>query len=305
MNHIRIPLIVTLSSVALLAACSADTTEDPTSATAASEAPAASARPEQGPSGDQQMSARGVTGEVAYVAEGVAQVQDGSTQTAVRFGSDTTFTKQVALALADVETGACVMAVLGDDDAATSLTVSDPVDGECSVGFPGGAGGFPGGEGGFPDGAGGRADAEGSGASEGELSALPSGAPSFEPGEGMGEFPGGFGGFVVGTVAAVGSDSLTVTGSDGTVTELSVSAETTISGTAEATSDDVAVGLCMTAVGDADDAGGYDARIVQLSEAGEQGCVTRGFGGMSGMPDGMGGMPGGQASGPNDQQGDD
>ncbi|MFV0285350.1 MAG: hypothetical protein ACK5IM_03040 [Demequina sp.] len=280
--------------VILLAGCSAgDETADASASadTATSAAPEASGQPQAG--GDQgDFQPSGVSGEVAYVADGTAQVQDDDSQTAVRFTDDTTVTTEVDVAFADIVTGQCVVAVIGDDDIATSVSVSEAdEDGTCSTGFGGMGGERP----------------EGMEMPDGEV---PSDMPTAMP-DGMempdGEVPtdmptampeggdmsqGGFGGsFVSGAVTAAADGTLTVEDSDGEATEVVTSDETTITGTEETDTSAIEVGLCMTANGESDSSGGYDATTIALSEATDEGC-TSGFGG-GGM--GMGGPGGGMS----------
>lgn len=298
MTSVRLPFVAAIASLALLTACTSGSEEQPSTSSVASDTAQPSAAP-----GGFDASALGLTGQIAYVSDGVAQVQDGSSQTAVRYDGDTAFTKRVTLALSDVAIGQCVLAVVADDAASTTITVTDAVDGSCDNAAPGGMGGFPGGT--RPGGQDGSGQASG-----GDKPALPSGAPTVAPSDlpsggfpSDGAFPGGMGSFVVGTVSAVAGDSITVTASDGTVTDVAVAEGTTISGQQDATSADVVVGQCMTARGTADDAGGYDADSIQIFGPGDDGCMMAGFGGMGGRP-GDGQFPGnGQAPGASDQQG--
>ncbi|WP_084076786.1 hypothetical protein [Demequina sp. NBRC 110057] len=273
----------------LLAGCSggdsdADASASAGAETATSAVPEASGQPQAGGQGDFQPS--GVSGEVAYVSDGTAQVQDGDSQTAVRFTDDTEVTTEVEIALADIEEGQCVVVVLGDDDTATSVSVSDADDdGTCAAGFGGGGGQMPEGME-MP--------------SDGEV---PSDMPTAMP-EGMeapsdGEMPerempeGGFGGsFVTGAVTAIGDGTLSVEDSEGETTDVTLADDATVTGTEATDSDAIEVGMCMTAQGESDSSGGYDATTIALSEATDEGC-TSGFGGMrGGMGGGMGG-PGG------------
>jgi len=296
-------LAAALCGIGLLAGCAAGEaaeTEDAAvdDTTAAVEDPAG-AEGAQAPEGFDGPS--GITGEIAYVADGVAQVQDGDSQTAVRFTDATAITQEVEIALEDIEAGTCVVVTLGDDEIATAVSTADAdEDGTCSLGFGGGFGGqmpegeMPGGE--MPEGG---ELPEGGERPEG---AMPDGEmPGGEMAEG--EMPeggfaeGGFGQILAGAVTAVGADELTVEDADGETTVVALAEDATITGTVDATADDVQVGLCLTAAGEEDGSGGYDATEISLSSAGDEGCyAVGGFGGM-----GRGGQGGfGGEGGPGD-----
>ena len=99
----------------------------------------------------------------------------------------------------------------------------------------------------------------------------------------------GFGGtFVTGTVASVSDSGLTVTTDDGS-TDVPVGTDTSITGTEAANQAAIAVGLCLTAQGAADDAGGFDATSITVSAKGDDGCSS-GFGGMGGSRPDRGGQ---------------
>lgn len=258
----------------LLAGC-ASTSEEPEETTSTEQ-----------PSGDEQTaeSPAGVSGLIAYAEDGVLQVQSSDEQTTVRYTEETTVTKTVTVDASTIAVGDCVVVVTDEEGtSATSVTVSDAAeDGTCSGGL-GGGGGFPGGgDGEMPSGDGERP--------EGAPTDMPSGAP--DGGEGQG---GGFGQFVSGPVTAVADGSITVesTGfgedAETTSTEVALTEETTVTGTVDGSTSDIATGLCVTAMGEADDAGGYDATSLALSDADENGECSAGLGGMPGG----GSFPGG------------
>ncbi len=267
--------------VLVLAGCSAAADDTETASTEQSST-------EQQPT---QQTPNGVSGLIAYSEDGLLQVQGSDEQTAVRYTDDTTVTKTVTVDASTIAVGDCVTIVTDEDGtSATSVTVSDAADdGTCSTGF--GGGGFgdsegPGGDGEMP-----------SGDSAGER---PDGAPTDMPtdapegaADAQGGGQGGFGQFVNGAVTAVADGTVTVesTGfgedAETTSTEVALTSETTVTGTVDATTADIATGLCVTAVGEADDAGGYDATSLALSDADEDGECSTGFGGMGG------GFPGG------------
>ncbi|WNM23395.1 hypothetical protein RN607_08665 [Demequina capsici] len=288
MNTTRTTLAAACCGAALLlAGCSSsDSAADTTAGSDASTAPqmsdsAAGAQPS------------GLTGEIAYVSGTTAQVQDGSSQTAVTWTDDTTFTQQVDIALADVSVGSCVVVTLGDDGSASTIAVTDAADdGTCSTGFGGGMGGGVPGD--MPSGAPGdgqmptdmptdmpttmpTGSSDGFTVPSGDATAMPSG--------------GGFdtSSFVSGTVTTVGSDSLTVESTDGTSTDVSVTADSSITGTQDADASAIVVGMCLTAMGDADSSGGYAATSISVFDGGDAGCVSAtSFGGRGG---GMAGGP--------------
>jgi hypothetical protein len=244
----------------------------------------------------------GVSGLVAAVEGSTLQVQGDNTQTAVSYTPTTTFTSQVAAVAADVVVGACVMvrsegatgtppsgASSGASSsptqplAAGSVTISPPVDGECTGGFGrGGAGGLPGGA--------------GPGALPGgPPSGAPSGARTGRPTDGaIGGRPGGFGG-AFGKVTAVSAHGFTVTstvierpaaagtaspGSSPTaqtrVVTVATTARTTFTKTVPSTAKAAAVGTCVTAEGKADDTGALAATSVAVHPA-ENGSCSLGF----------------------------
>ena len=272
-----------------LAGCSGDPSEDGSSEGAPDDgAPAVEEAPvDAGQAGTDR---GGVSGLVASVADGVMQVQEADSQTAVTWTAETVVTRTAATTLDAVTVGSCVLVMLPADGAqttaATSVVVSEPVDGACT-GVLGG--GFAGGQGDRPGGSG------DGGAPSGELpelapptGELPDGAPSGELPDGM---PGGFGGLVVGLVTAVDGTTLTVetTGTDGVTAAETVeaSADTAVTATLAADASAIAVGLCATARGESDTRGGMAASSIDLSDAGADGCTRAG-----GMPGLGSGRPG-------------
>lgn len=267
-----------------LAGCTSSeaATADPSPASSSGAALATGATGQGGAPTD--MAGRGgLTGEIAYVSDGVAQVQDGSTQTAVRFTDSTEVTQQVTIAVGDVAVGSCVVAMLGDDGAATTVTVTEPAeDGTCEVGFGGVRGGM-GGE--MPDGG---QRPEGMEVPDD----IPTAMPSIAPDGGdvpVGDMGGGFdlGSLVTGTVTAASDTALTVVDADGESTEVPVGASTAVTGTQEADDTAIAVGMCVTATGEADSSGGYDATALMVFAPTDGECASAsGFGGRGGMPTG-------------------
>lgn len=304
----RTALVALLPFALGLAACS-----DSTEANAGTAEPSASASSEAGTEqgGPGAQRAPGVTGEIAAVSGTTAQVQDGESQTAVTWSADTAITLTQTGSVSDVAEGSCVVVIGGEDEAASSVTVSDPADGECTgglAGFDGGSGGQP--PSGAPDGESGErptgepSDGEDGDRPSGAPEDLPSGTP--ESGEPGGEGPGAIGSIVVGQVVSADATSLTVTTTaDGTESEQTVTIDdaTVFSVQRSAGSEDVEAGLCVSAQGETDDAGGLAATTLTLSEPGDEGCVAAGAGGFGGGPDQAGqgaGAPQDEATGTDD-----
>lgn len=290
MNINLMKLTATFTALAALAAatgCSSNTTdtgstEPPASAPASpsSEAPATTGRGGGGRT-------PGTSGLIADVTDSTMQVQGGDGQTAVTWTADTVFTRQVAGSLADLTVGSCVsgMGEQGDDGtvSAIRLSVTESVDDECpsfGMGRQGSTDGATPPQGGErPDG---RSDDMPTDMPTDLPSDLPEGLPSGGPGGG--NMPGGGdmpGAFISGTVTAVDGDTVTVEstvpGEDATTTTpMTVSADTTVTATVEASAGDVAVGLCATAQGETDNTGAVSAGSVRLSDAVDGEC---GFGG--------------------------
>lgn len=265
LSRIARPLLVVaaLGGAIALAGCAATPSTSPQ--TQASQAPGQGQQPGGG----------GVSGLIAAASEGLLQVQSTDEQTAVSYTADTTISSQVAGKLGDVTVGSCVTAITPTDAAAAStVIVTDPVDGECTGGLAGGPGG-PGG--GFPDGA--PTDLPSDFPTDGTL---PSGAPTDFPGG-----AGGFGAFASGPVTAISGDTITVDArsadSTTTSTDVAVGAETVYTVTVDADADALVVGQCVMAQGEADDQGGFAATSLIVSEPGDDGCAPR-FGGAQGGP---------------------
>lgn len=253
---------VACAGTLLLAATGCGSSDQPTQEQAqqpADQAPAAGSAPNAGPGGMRNFP--GASGEIAAVDGSTAQVQSQQTgQVAVTWNGQTTFTKQVTAKLADVEVGSCVM-VRSDDAtapdastvAATTVRITEPVDGACSGGF------------------GGR---------EARV-APPSGMPSPREGrerpEGARPDRAGMGGGAFGEVAAVSDNGLTVTsqrpgGDEASTITVTVSANTTYSRQAAGSAADVKVGSCATARGEADDTGAITAETIAISPKEDGSC---------------------------------
>ncbi|WP_430867070.1 hypothetical protein [Demequina aurantiaca] len=297
------PIIGAAVLVVLLTACSSgDASSDgsaaPTASTAATQTPG-DAPSGEALAGDQAAGnqARGaLTGEVAYVDDAVLQVQDGSLQTAVRYTDATTVTEQTDISLGDIAVGNCVVGAVDDAGAVVQLAVSESVDGECVAA----AGGFAGGQADRPSGDAPDGDAPDGGLPGGDAPAgeLPDGAerPTAPDDAAAAGDQGALAAtLVAGTVTAVTEEGLEVEDTDGTATEVSVTADATLTSTVSGSAADIEVGMCVTARGEADDAGGYDATALALSTPGDEGCVSvvEARGGRDAQGGGQGGGQGG------------
>ena len=247
-----------------LSACSgssADTSTDDASGTTS--APSTGAAPGGGTARAPRGGAfPGAIGEVAAVQGDVLQVQSATQgQVAVTLTGSTAITTQVPTSLDELAVGSCVVVTgAGDDSAGTAVTVqvSDPVDGECTSEA---RGGFPG--------AGGDERPPPSEAPRERPSDLPEGAG---PGG-----AGGRGGVAVGEITALADAGFTV--GDVTVT---VDHDTTFTATEDGGADDISVGVCVSAQGEADDTGAVTAESLSISDKVDGECsagrVGAGFG---------------------------
>jgi hypothetical protein len=243
----------------------------------------------------------GVNGLIAAVSGSTMQVQTRTDQTAVSWNDTTTFTTVESAALSDVIVGTCVTVLEpaasgtatgsatsgpATQVTAASVEVRPATNGECAGGF-GGAGG-PGGTAGAP-GAGATAPA-----------GAPTGAPTGTATNGTGGRGGGDFGrrAVTGLVTAVSGDTITVQETmrvrgDGTASSTATASPTTATVTVTTTSSttytaqkagaatDVAVGVCASALGKADDTGAVTATSIMLRPTTNGSCTT-GFGGAGG-----------------------
>ncbi|WGT46835.1 hypothetical protein [Tessaracoccus lacteus] len=284
----RIATSIAAVAALALAGCSGTTTAETSTAPSAQSTgqpdAAASGAPGSGGQGG-GMQINGTFGIIAAVQDSTLQVQGDDGQTAVTYTDDTTFTTQVTGSIDDLATGLCVSGMgTGDDSSVTasSLTVTEATDDGCTGGFSGGFGG--GGE---------RPSGDASGAPSGMPSMDPSSMPtdmpsdmaSMDPGSMPSGAPegGGMGGgsFISGEITAVDGDTVTVNGPDDTESTFTVSDDTTITTTTDASLDDAVEGVCALAQGDTDDTGAVTATSIALSEAtdGECSMGSRAMGG--------------------------
>lgn len=114
---------------------------------------------------------------------------------------------------------------------------------------------------------------------------VPSDMASMDPGSMPSGAPesGGTGGgsFISGEITAVDGNTVTVKGTNDTESTFTVSDDTTITTTKDASSDDAVEGVCALAQGDTDDTGAVTATSIALSEATDGECSMggRGMGG--------------------------
>jgi hypothetical protein len=220
----------------------------------------------------------GVVGTAAAVSGSSLEVQNPTSgQVTVTFTATTPITDTVTVTSKDVTVGSCV-AVVGKPSAAgsatgpvtaTTVTISDPVKGNCAGGAGFGGGGFGGG------GAGGGATPR------------PSFSPRPRPTGSRGAFGNGALGGANGKVTSVSATGFVVqargrtAGTDISVTVITNSASKYLK-TVTAKPSALKVGQCITAVGTANSIGAVAARTIRISQPGPSGCVS-GFGGRGGF----------------------
>lgn len=213
------------------------------------------------------------SGLVAEKDANVLQVQSASGQVAVTLTDATTITQQVTGTVAEVKVGTCVVVMKGTE--ATTVRLSQAVDGSCSDGFTASR------DGGRPQGA-------PSGRPSDRPSGAPSGRPSGGPGGAMGEVTVGRVSAVHGTtivvdaVQTIGRGAAAAGASPSaepstTATEVNLSGQVTVSRTESATAAAVRTGTCVTGSGKADSTGAVSATMVAVSAAVNGEC-TSGFG---------------------------
>jgi hypothetical protein len=283
MKRTQLAAAASIALVAVLALAGCSIIPD----SAAAPAPSASAGPRGGagtPGG-----VPGVTGQVAQVDGSTAQVQSRTSQTAVTWTSATTFTDQEAAASGDVAVGDCIVARPAADAgrsassaavAAATVEITPKTDGRCTTTGFGARQTQPGVR---PT----PAPGQGRSQSQGRGSATPR--------------PGGFGGGgfgAVGEVTAIGAGSYTVSvqrfartsggatpnpsATPSTTTEtVTWTSSTTFTALKPAGASAVQVGLCVTALGKADDTGAVTATSVAVSKP-VDGTCSAGFGGFGG-----------------------
>jgi hypothetical protein len=249
----------------------------------------------------------GASGQIAAIEGKTLQVQNTTTQTAVKYTDSTKLSQTVAATQSDLAVGKCISARSTDTGAATgatpgtppdtttpvaaaSVTISDPVNGTCvgGIGGFGGAGAFGGGRG---NGGGFRG--------QGSNGAAPGTAPTGQPPSGAPNgFRGGMGRGVDGKITKIDGDTVTVqmqqrqfnpnnaagstTAAPTTTTvtrTVTVSSATTYTKNVSASASDLKVGKCVTAFGTADTSGAITATSIALRPADNGSCTSAMFGG--------------------------
>lgn len=266
-NTWKIISSVTLLSSLALAGCSGGA-EDAASSTSSAPAAQSSGRPDGGQDagrGGQRM--EGTFGLIAAISDQTMQVQGDDGQTAVTWTDDTSFTQQVSASADDLAVDLCVRGTGSEaDDAtvtATTLTVSEATDGECSSGRPSGGG---------ED----RPTDMPSMDPSAMPSDMPSDMPSMDPSSMPSGGPSGGCGFISGQITAIDGNQVTIEDADGEQSTFQVSDDTTVSTTREASASDAKEGLCAQALGDPDDTGAVTATSISLTEATDGECSMMG-----------------------------
>jgi hypothetical protein len=207
----------------------------------------------------------GATGKIAALSGKTMQVQNQQQgQVAVSYTGSTSFSQEVKTTAKALKVGDCVMVSSRQSSgastatvAATTVRISQPVNGSCAAGFGGGRG-ARGGQGGAP-------------------SNLPSNLPTNRPSGGP-----AFGGGAFGQVTALGNGGFTVKstlpgGGSSRTTNVTYSATTAWTTTAKASASALKVGRCVTATGKTDATGAVSARRVSISSPVNGQCAG-GFG---------------------------
>ena len=282
------PFLLGAAAALTLSACG--TSGTPTASQSGSPAPSPSAAAAGGSS--PRAAARGpaASGLIAAVSGSTLQVQNAQVgQVAVTWTAATKFTQQVTLSLGSIKAGDCATAAAtaGSPTAAsftaTTVTVSQAVNGRCFGGFGGGAVPSPG--------------------SSFSPRPRPSGTRSFARPSGAART----GAFATGSVVSVSGSTIVVASrsfgpgagaspaaSVGTTTNKTVTltSATKITTVRSATAAAATVGRCVTAEGKADSTGTVAATSIAVTDP-VNGKCTSGFGGFGGF--GAGGR-GGQAA---------
>lgn len=249
-----------------------------------------------GQNGTQTRGARqlpGASGKIAEISGSTMQVQNISTQTAVSWTKDTTFTDTVSAESSDLAVGDCIAVTPASTDttvttdettpvAAASISINDAVNGACAIGGFGGPGGGGGFRGQMPEA---QASVDGQAPTTRQL---PDGAQ--RPDGAQGNRIGGFRGGVSGKVVSVDGGTITVemtrpampngtstapptTGTTTTSRTVTFSSTTTWNRTESAGSDALKVGRCVTALGTAGSTGAVTATSIVVRPATDGECT--------------------------------
>jgi uncharacterized protein DUF5666 len=279
-------LVVTGVVALVVAACSSGGGGTTTAAPPATQTTRQAAGPRTPP---------GAFGTAAAVSATSIEVQSRQNgQVTVKFNAKTTFTDTAAATLKDVKVGECVAVTAPSGGArATKLTARTVAITPATATGCAAAGVF-----------GGNAGQAG-----GSFTGRPD--PSFRPRPSGTNRPRGNGnqfGRAFGEVTAVSATGFTVKGTargttPAVTTAVTVNASTTYTRTATATASALAVGVCVAALGPADDTGAVTATSIGVSKPGDDGCAGGfGAGGFRGAFGGGGfrgnGNGGGEGGGP-------
>jgi hypothetical protein len=227
-------LAVTGVTALSLAACSSSTTSSPT--TSPSSAASSPTTPGTTPSSAPPNAQAQVTGLIASVSGTTAQVTESSGSATVGFSDSTKVTEAADAALTDVTAGSCVTVrpsheASGEQITATSVRISQPVDGKCPQG---------------------KETAPGS-------TTPPSGSPTTAPARHSS---------IHGAVASVADNTINVTSTDAsgntTQTPVTVNDKTKYSKQAPANTQAISAGKCMMAWGTKDGSGTLQATTIDL-----------------------------------------
>lgn len=287
-----------------LAAACGSSSAGTTSATSAAPTTADESGRSPGGRNGQTQNRSAADGMIASVKGSVLQVQSTDRQTTVNFSGSTTITASNTADLSAVTAGLCITAAAipaggasasgeaapsalpsasaDEPFTATMIQLSDPENGQCSMGFPGG--GAPPSAGAIPSGGAFPSDGAVPGGAMPSGGAVPSGVPQ----GGL----GGFGNRASGTVASVSGDSIVISETDPTsqaVTERTVTVDSTTTYTkrAAATTAALVVGQCAVVQGSTDSKGAVTATSIAVSAPTGSTCTT-GFGGPGGFGGGRG-----------------
>lgn len=272
-----------------LGACSSTAAAGTTGAGAATSAPSGQSGQGSGSgNGTGTGTGRGIPGAsglVAAVSGSTAQVQGSSSQTAVSWSASTRFTGQAKVSATSIKVGDCVTARPAPSTSnpptmavttvtAATVQILPATNGKCSVG------------GGFGRVGGGGFAGRGGGSGQSGATGGPSGSPTGGFGQGGRR---AFNRGTNGTVTAVSPTGFVVTpaarqsggtagsGATSTPVTVTVTSATTFTAQQSVTASAVKVGVCVTAVGKADDTGAIAASVITVSPA-VAGQCTGGFG---------------------------
>jgi hypothetical protein len=266
-------LIITAGGTAVVLALAACGGTAASSTSSSSTTTTSNAAGNRGPGG---LARRGAAGTLAQI-NGTSLILTDTTgsDVTVDYTNTTTITQTKTGVLADVVPGSCVIAT-GTKDAsgtlvASSVRLSQPVNGACNAAGPG--------FGNRPPGA-------------GTSTRTPSGTPRPTPAPGQ-PIPS----FAAGKVTGVNGTSVTLQPTTGAAQTITVPTTVSVAESNAATASDLSVGDCIQATGAKDSSGKVAATSLSIVPAGPSGCFTGGRGGFGGGFGGGRGFGGGGAPG--------